>query len=84
MSYKITYNGYYNYQTDSIENAVTHALTPDHYSYEGQLEKLFCQIEKLQEMLARLVEHTYDNSCHSREYKLENILGNNYKVEQND
>ena len=68
----------------SLEDAVIDSLNPDPYSYEGKLEKLETENEKLREMLARLVECIYgesDNRLNKAE-KLKYILGYGYEVEE--
>ena len=65
----------------SINYAVASALTPDAYSYEGQLEKLAGENEKLRELVSRLVECLYGEQKPKHE-ALEYILGYGYEVEE--
>lgn len=61
----------------TIKEAIEDATTPDAYSYDGQLERLQSEIEKLRELVARLVEQlplTKD--------QLKAILGYGYEVEE--
>lgn len=69
---------------DSVQNAVSDALTPLAYSYEGKMEKLEAQIEKLQELVARLVENIYGDSQsrYNKSDQLKDILGYGYEVEE--
>lgn len=41
----------------TVAEAIDHSLTPSAYSYEGQLERLQAQIDKLKEVLLKLVVH---------------------------
>ena len=66
---------------DGVREAVEHSLTPDAYSYEGQLEKLASENEKLREVLSRLVECIYGEQKTKHE-ALQYILGHGYKVEE--
>jgi len=67
----------------SVEDAVNDALTPSPYSYDGQLEKLQAENEKLREMLSRLIECTYGERQYERtDARLSYILGYTYEVEE--
>ena len=78
---KIKYNSWQNNarEFDTVKRAVQNALTPDVYSYEGQLEKLSAEINKLQEMVASLVECRYGEQKIDVE-QLQDILGYGYEV----
>ena len=68
---------------DSVEKAVRDRLTPDAYSYDGQLEKLKSEIDKLQDVVSTLVECLYGEMyCRSKVDQLTNILGYGYEVEE--
>jgi len=74
-----TYRG--NVEFDTVKEAVKDALTPDAYSYEGQLEKLSAEIDKLQEMVASLIECRYGEQKIDAQ-QLQDILGYGYEVEE--
>ena len=61
---------------DGVREAVEHSLTPDAYSYEGELGRMHVEIEKLQDMLAALIKHSRLNAD-----ELSDILGYGYEVE---
>lgn len=67
-----------------LERAVELAATPSAYSYEGQLEKLKCENEKLRELVARLIETAFGESSYrlSDVRKVAYILGYGYEVEE--
>lgn len=65
----------------SIVEAVVDAATPSAYSYEGQLEKLAQENEKLKELVARLVDCLYGEQKPMHE-ALKYILGYGYEVEE--
>ena len=76
-----TYRG--NVEFDTVKEAVKDALTPDVYSHEGQLEKLSAEIDKLQEMVASLIDNIYSLSNEKlRHEQLQDILGFGYEVEE--
>lgn len=67
----------------SIEAAVEDAATPDAYSYDGQLEKIKGENEKLREIVCRFIECTYGERSFrlTPDKKLEYILGFGFEVE---
>lgn len=71
-------------EMNSLESAVIDSVTPDPYSYEGKLEKLEIENEKLREMLARLVECIYgeSNVRLNKAQTIKYILGYGYEVEK--
>jgi hypothetical protein len=75
---KITYKSWRgNVEFNSAEEAAKDALVPAAYSYDGQLEGLSARIDKLQEMLAKLIGHSKLTSK-----ELEDVLGCGYEVEE--
>lgn len=69
-------------QEFTIKEAIVNASIADVYSYEGQLEKLSIENEKLRELVARLVECIYDKDGTSEVDQLSYILGYVYEVEE--
>ena len=67
----------------TIKEAVEDATTPNAYSYDGKIEGLEQEIEKLRELVARLVESIYNGEkiamCDTE--RLRSILGYGYEVE---
>lgn len=57
--------------------AAQDALIPAPYSYDGQLESLSARIDKLQEMLSKLVRHSKLTAD-----ELADVLGYGYEVEE--
>ena len=72
-----TYNGR---KQMSIADAVIDASTPNAYSYEGQLEKLSQENEKLRELVGRLINSMCDGGMPA--YALQEVLGYGYEVEE--
>jgi hypothetical protein len=67
----------------SIANAVEHAATPSAYSYDGKLEKLAAENEKLRELVGRLCECIFSDRYEgTKAEQLEKVLGYNYTVKQ--
>lgn len=68
----------------SIKDAVEDASTPDAYSYDGQLENLKQENEKLRELVARLIESMYNGEkiVMKTSDRLQYILGYGYEVEK--
>lgn len=60
----------------NVKSAVDDALTPNSYSYEGQLEKLQTEIGLLRDFIARLVEQLPLDKD-----QLKAVLGYGYEVE---
>lgn len=65
-----------NIEFDSVKDAVEDALIPNGWSYDGQLEKLQSENEKLRELVARLVD-----TLNLSKAQLEAVLGSSYEVE---
>lgn len=66
----------------TVASAIKYAATPSAYSYEGQLEKLQGENEKLRELVTRLVESMFDETAYeTKADKLQYILGYEFKVE---
>lgn len=61
---------------DSVKDAVEDALILNGWSYDGQLEKLQSENEKLRELVARLVD-----TLNLSKVQLEAVLGSSYEVE---
>lgn len=68
----------------TIKEAVDDASTCDPYSYDGQLEKIKGDNDKLHELVARLVETMYDGEKISMRdtERVKYILGYGYEVEE--
>lgn len=67
----------------TIREAVENAATPNAYSYDGELEKMKGENEKLRELVARLVETLYGEEQYNKpEDKLAHILGYGFEVER--
>lgn len=68
---------------DSIQSAVEDALIPNGWSYDGQLEKLQAENEKLREVLSKLIECLYGESATdlNKTETIKLILGYGYEVE---
>lgn len=69
---------------DSVQSAVGDSLQPSAYSYNNDTEKLKLQVEKLQEMVAKLVAVIYDPMEFQKSDvdQLADILGYGYEVEE--
>ncbi len=69
---------------ETIKDAVQDALTPAAYSYDGQIEGLNAKIEKLQEMVATLIDCLYGEAQYRspKADQLRDILGYGYEVEE--
>lgn len=61
----------------SVEEAVEKALTPSAYSYEGALEKMQNENEKIRELVARLV-----HALNLNKEQLKEVLGYGWEVEE--
>jgi len=82
---KVKYNSWCNdtRSFDTVKEAVQDALTPSAYSYEGTFEGMIAKIEKLQEMVASLVESIYgEGQYRNKVDQLIDILGYSYEVEE--
>jgi len=68
---------------NSVEDAIKDVLAPNPYSYDGNLEKLQAENEKLSELVAKLVECVYgeSNGKLNKAQAIEYILGYGYEVE---
>ncbi len=67
----------------TIEQAIENKLTPDAYSYDGQLEKLKVQLELQSEVIAKLMTCLYGKEAYrlSKSQQMEYILGYGYEIE---
>jgi hypothetical protein len=59
----------------SVEEAVEEAAMPSAYSYEGKLEKIEAENEKLRELVARLV-----HALNLNKEQLKEVLGYGWEV----
>lgn len=72
---------YYQNSELTIASAIEHAATPDAYSYNGQLEKIKAENEKLRELVARLIETIYGEEQYKKPHdRLKYILGYGFEV----
>jgi hypothetical protein len=72
---------YPKYEYDLVSSAVKDKLTPNAYSYEGDLERIRECVRLQSELIAQLTDDLVSNNVITLE-QLQNMLGYGYTVEE--
>lgn len=63
----------------TVRNAIKHALQPDPYSYDGAVEKAELRAENAANMLAKLIDHLYEQGQITDSF-LEDLLPGEFQL----